>query len=213
MPAPPKRRRAVTSPGSASSCRGALERAPSQRARTGRITRGPPPPSPSGGEGPRPRIEQSNFHDSPLLRITEAPRNIHVHPGGERRPAGGRGRAGRAARGPGRRERDLRGHRRAPPRAAAGTASAGLSGSGGAGGGTRAPGRNRLRVGRNRPPGDRPGQGRDSVPGLDRAWRALQKAPRARPPGCRLTREPPAYCLRSHRGDRRGVDDPAGGMR
>ena len=35
------------------------------------------------------------------------------------------------------------------------------------------------------------------MPRLDRAWKALRKAPRARPPGCGLTREPPSYYLRS----------------
>ena len=45
--------------------------------------------------------------------------------------------------------------------------------------------------------GDRPGQGRHSVAGLDRAWQTLRKATRARTPGCGLTREPPSYYLRS----------------
>jgi len=48
---------------------------------------------------------------------------------------------------------------------------------------------------------DRPRPGATQRAGLDRAWQALRKAPRARPPagppGCGLTREPPSYYLRS----------------
>jgi hypothetical protein len=82
-------------------------------------------------------------------------------------------------------------------RTAAATATGQTRWRNGGGGGARAPGRSRLRVGRNRRQGTAPGQGRHSVPGLDRAWQALRKAPRTRPPACGSTREPPSYYLRS----------------
>jgi len=100
-------------------------------------------------------------------------------------------------------------------RTAAATATGQTRWRSGGGGGARAPGRSRLRVGRNRRQGTAPGQGRHSVPGLDRAWRALRKAPRARPPGCGLTREPPSYYLRSvsaHRWSTRLMDSPLHGV-
>ena len=64
------------------------------------------------------RIQQSNFHDYPVARMTEAPHETHVHLVHERRAACGRGRTRRAADRARDVQRDLRRHRQAHARPA-----------------------------------------------------------------------------------------------
>ena len=72
-------------------------------------------------------IEQSNFHDYPLRPHHRGAPEHPRPPGGEHGPARRSRRAGSSSRRPRRGQRHLRRHRRAPPRASAGSAPASLT--------------------------------------------------------------------------------------